>query len=148
MATNNYKLFSKILAVTLFTFLVSGAIWVFKNDNDKIVTKQNFENEKSLILKKLNRLHDSISVIMNQNNVYKNELATQNLKIANLINKVNFSSSSKSRHACNTLAVPRTFVSATAVGCDEKSRRSVSAAACMTCETSFGISARCRISPS
>ena len=93
MATTNYKLFTKILAITMFTFLVSGAVWIFKNDNDKIVTKQNFDLEKSTILKKLNRMQDSIGVVMNQNSIYKSELAEQNLKIAELISKVGKSTS-------------------------------------------------------
>ena len=93
MATTNYKLFTKILAITMFTFLVSGAVWIFKNDNDKIVTKQNFELEKSTILKKLNRIQDSIGILINQNSAYKSELAEQNLKIADLINKVGKSTS-------------------------------------------------------
>ena len=88
MAVSNYKLFTKILAITLFSFLVAGAVWVFKNDNDKIVTKQNFELEKSTILKKLNRLNDSIGIVMNQNNLYKSELKDQKEKIASLIEKV------------------------------------------------------------
>ncbi len=89
MVSSNYKLFSKIAAVTIFSFMVAGAVLVFKTDNDKIVTKQKFENEKVLILKKLNRLQDSIGIVMNQNNDYKTELVNQNLKIASLIAKIN-----------------------------------------------------------
>ena len=89
MVSSNYKLFSKIAAVTIFSFMVAGAVFVFKTDNDKIVTKQKFENEKVLILKKLNRLQDSIGIVMNQNNDYKTELENQNLKIASLITKIN-----------------------------------------------------------
>lgn len=93
MAASNYKLFTKILAITLFTFLVSGSIWVIKNDNDKIVTKQNFELEKSTILKKLNRLNDSISIIVGQNSMYKIELNEQKIKLAGLIEKVSLANS-------------------------------------------------------
>ncbi len=92
MVSSNYKLFSKIAAVTIFTFMVAGAFFVFKTDNEKILTKQNFENEKTLILKKLNRLQDSISTVMNQNSTYKAELEAQNEKIATLISKINGSS--------------------------------------------------------
>jgi hypothetical protein len=89
MVSSNYKLFSKIAAVTIFSFMVAGALFVFKTDNEKIVTKQKFENEKVLILKKLNKLQDSIGIVMNQNNDYKTELENQNLKIASLIAKIN-----------------------------------------------------------
>ena len=92
MVSSNYKLFSKIAAVTIFTFLVAGALFVFKTDNEKILTKQNFESEKTLILKKLNRLQDSIGIVMNQNSTYKAELEFQNEKIATLISKINDSS--------------------------------------------------------
>ena len=92
MVSSNYKLFSKIAAVTIFTFMVAGALFVFKTDNEKILTKQNFESEKTLILKKLNRLQDSIGIVMNQNSTYKAELESQNEKIATLISKINDSS--------------------------------------------------------
>ncbi len=89
MVSSNYKLFSKIAAVTIFSFMVAGALFIFKTDNDKIVTKQKFESEKVLILKKLNRLQDSIGIVMNQNSSYKSELESQNTKIEFLIAKIN-----------------------------------------------------------
>ena len=95
MVNSNYKLFSKIAAVTIFTFMVAGALFIFKTDNDKIVTKQNFESEKALILKKLTRLQDSIAIVVSQNNDYKAEFEEKSQKIAGLITKINESSSEK-----------------------------------------------------
>lgn len=37
MLFSNYKLFSKIVAVTIFTLMVAGALFVFKIENEKIL---------------------------------------------------------------------------------------------------------------
>ncbi len=90
MSDNKYKLFSKIAAVTLFVFLVAGAIFVFKTDNDKIVTKQNFETEKATMLKTLNKLRDSLSVVIAENQEYaaNSNLGAKQAKISTLIDKI------------------------------------------------------------
>ena len=97
MINTNYKLFSKIAAVTIFTFMVSGALFVFKTDNDKIVTKQNFETEKATILKKLTRLRDSIAFVVRLNDELKAEYKEKSQEIILLISKINESSSDKVR---------------------------------------------------
>ena len=90
MSDSKYKMFSKIAAVTLFVFLVAGAVFVFKTDNDKIVTKQNFDIEKATMLKTLNKLRDSLSVVIAENQEYaaNSNLGAKQEKISTLIDKI------------------------------------------------------------